>query len=113
MIGGQLEGDATTGRQHLPAAHDIDDRCDLAVEVPAHGDQPVLHRVLGDHHTFVGSRLGERAETGARRLDHRWCSVDDDDLATIARGCIGHCADGRRNDGHGLGDDLLEAISNA
>ena len=74
MVGRQLEhGADAAGGQQLAAACDVDDRVEVAVEVPAHGEVAVGHRAVGDDDAVVdGDRRERRRSRGpAPRRDAR------------------------------------------
>ena len=59
MVRRELERDPLSLRQQLAAPHQVDDRDDLTLEVPAHGDQAVVHRMLGAHDAMADGRWYE------------------------------------------------------
>ncbi len=123
VVGRELQMHLLADRQQLAARAHVDERGQVAVEVPVHGDQPVGEAVLGDVHVVLdclrderrepeGSHLGEERRGAVGEALHRaftlGCERAGHDLAAcLARGV------GQRRAGHQalhrLGDHLLQA----
>ena len=70
MIGGEFDGDGSTGRQQFASASDVDDRMDGAVEIPLHRHVTVGHGVLGGDHTVVARLCRRRRHATGRHRQH-------------------------------------------
>ena len=112
LVDGQLEhGPELAGRQQLAAAGDVDDRAQVAVEIPRHRHAAVLHRAVGDDDAVGRSPAaaaaampspGTRARNATRPSARRWTAPSgrfdggDDDLVALDRRRVGQHGSRRR-----------------